>query len=207
MKTWLRYIVYATYPKRLINTERASGAAATPVRRSMVCGRDAGRAFMLHGRRLVPACASSFGEYPGQLRPWAGRGSGKTSRRCRKPSVPATESHCRESTRRKRGRPLNRHTRAAGRACRSGNHRHRGSNATGPVARPSPSSRGHSDAWWSPTDASHDSRPPEQLHRVTTPGKQMQTRFGADGRRIKHNDEPDCTFVSRVSSRWTDHLP
>ena len=62
----------------------------------------------------------------------AGRGSGKTSRRCERHSIPITKSHCRESTRRKRERQLNRHTRAVSRACRSGNRRRHGPNAMGP---------------------------------------------------------------------------
>jgi len=38
--------------------------------------------------------------------------------------------------------------------------------------------------------------PAGQLQCVATPGQQMQARAGADGRRIKHNDEPGRLSLS-----------
>ncbi len=132
MKTWLGYL----------STRRTVSASSTrnelPVRQRAspaLHGLRAGYAPRIHAAHVVassqPAQAPSANT-PRQLRPWAGRGSGKTSRRCERLSVPITKSHCRESTRWKRGRQLNRHTPAVSRACRSGNRRHHGPNAMGP---------------------------------------------------------------------------
>jgi hypothetical protein len=88
-----------------------------------------------HAAHVVASSQSAQAPWvntPRQLRPWAGHGSGKTSQHCERLSVPITESHWRESARRKRGWQLNRRKPAVSRACKSGNRRHHGPNATGP---------------------------------------------------------------------------
>ncbi len=174
MKTWLGYL----------STRRAVNALSTrnelPVRQRAspaLHGLRAGYAPRIHAAHVVassqPAQAPSANT-PRQLRPWAGRGSGKTSRRCERLSVPITKSHCRESTRRKRGRQLNRHTPAVSRACRSGNRRHHGPNAMGPSHGRATSSCKHLDAWWSLTDASQDSHPPGNCTAWPHPGSRCK---------------------------------
>ena len=131
----------------------------------------------------------------GRLRPWAGRGSGRTSRHCERFSVLRTKSRCKKSTRRKRGRQLNRHTLATGRVCRSGNRRHRGSNAKPPSH--GPAGRRAAFGRMAVAHRCGPRQPPAgQLHCVATPGQQVQALAGADGRRIEHHDEPSRLSLS-----------
>ncbi len=161
MKTWLRRL----------STRRSLSASSTrdelPVRQrrwsggpwSAVGMRDAHACCA--GRRLAPAAASSFGEYPGATQTVGGArlrkeeptlpdafGSGS---RIAFPGIDSAKTGAAVEPPYADSRP----------SLQIGQPSASWIECDGLVARPSPSSRGHSDAWWSPTDASRDSRPPE----------------------------------------------
>ncbi len=174
MKTWLGDL----------STRRTVSASSTrnglPVRQRAspaLHGLRAGYAPRIHAVHVVASsqpAQAPLANTLGQLRPWAGRGSGRTSRHCERFSVLRTKSRCKKSTRRKRGRQLNRHTPATGRVCRSGNRRHRGSNAKPPSHGRVRRHATHSDAWRSPTDASQDSHPPGNCTVWPHPGSRCK---------------------------------
>ena len=139
----------------------------------------------------------------GQPRPWVGRGSGRTSRHCERPLVLRTKSRYEETTRRIRGRQLNRHAPATSRVCRSGNRRHPGPNAIGP-------SRGRgrrrASIW------RHDRRLPMRPKTATRWAVAPRGHTRAAGatlrrrRRSSHKTQRRArpSFASRVP--WTDQL-
>ena len=171
-----RFAIWLGY----LSTRRTVSASSTrnelPVRQRASPARHGLRAgYAAHSCsaccRLVPACASSLrANTLGQLRPWAGRGSGKTSRHCERLSVLITKSRCKRINSAETGAAVEPPYTGSKPSLQIGQPSASWAECDGPIAWPSTPSCKHLDAWWSLTDASRDSHPPGNCTAWPHPG-------------------------------------